>query len=343
MTPLLEVAKRTRAWPKWGRYAGAAALALIGYAVQLLLRDEIRPHFFALSLPAILVSATLFGGNAGAWSVALSAALIGYFLLEPPGFAIAHPVDAMALVLFIGTSLLLVFIIEENFEALRRLGVEEAAEREALARASEADRLKGLLLQEMAHRTKNDLQLLSSMLQIEGRALEEGRGRASLLSAASRISVVSRVHSLLHYGGAPRVEMQTLIDDLCADLRVSLVGMRPMALRAEVESGLLPLEAARSAALIVNELVTNAIKHAFPDDRPGTVTVRLTREGEMLRLVVADDGVGNPEAAESTPKGAGFGQRLVRSLAQQIGGALTIRAEPLSGTRCELRFPAPEA
>jgi two-component sensor histidine kinase len=338
MRILLAAARQCRARPQWMRYAGATALSLIAYFVQLLLRHEVPPHFFLLSLPAVLLSVLLFGGNPGAWSVAISAGLTGYFLLDPQGFAIVDRVDAMALVLFIATALLLVFIVDDLIQELDWAGREAQAAEGALERLAEAARLKDLLLQEMSHRTKNDLQFLSSMLQIEGRALEEGKGRASLLAAASRMTVVGRVHSLLQHSGSDQVEMQPLIDDLCADLRVSLIGLRPIALRAEVEAGQLPLDAARSIALIVNELVTNALKHAFPDDCPGTVTVRLTREEGALRLLVRDDGVGHP--AESASPGAGFGQKLVRSLAQQLGGAFTMEAAS-TGTRCELRFPTP--
>lgn len=334
---LLALSRRTRALPKWARYAGATLLALIAFAAQVLLRAEIPPHLFILYFPAVLLAATLFGGNPAVWSVTLCAGLSGFFLFEPRGFAISDPVEAAALVLFVATALLLVFVIDELYRAFDRLDAEALRTKEALARASESSRLQALLLQEMAHRTKNDLQFLSSMLQIEGRALEAGMGRASLLAAASRIAVVGRVHSLLQRGGPAHAEMKPLIEELCADLRVSLVGIRPIALRAEVEPCMLPLETARSTALIVNELVTNALKHAFPDERPGTVKIRLARERNETVLIVEDDGVGQPPGS---PSRAGFGQKLVRSLAQQLGGALTIRPEP-TGTHCELRFPAP--
>jgi two-component sensor histidine kinase len=337
MTTLLATSRQTRAWPKWSRYAGATGLALIAFAAQMLLREEIPPQFFLAYFPAILFAVTLFGGNPAVWSVSFSAGLSGYFLFEPRGFAISDPVDALTLVLFIATALLLVFVVDELYRAFDRLDAEATRTKEALTRAIEAGRLEALLAQEMAHRTKNDLQFLSSMLQIEGRALEPGGGRASLLAAASRISVVGRVHSLLQRGGPPLADMKPLIDELCADLQVSLVGVRPVALRAEVEPCVLPLETARSTALIVNELVTNALKHAFPDERPGTVKIRLAREQSETVLIVEDDGIGLPPAP---PSRAGFGQKLVRSLAQQLGGGLTIRAEP-TGTRCELRFPAP--
>lgn len=77
MGVILTAAWRSRAWPLWTRYAGATALSLLGFFVQLALRQEIPPHFFLLSLPATLFSAVLFGGNPATWSIALSAGSTG--------------------------------------------------------------------------------------------------------------------------------------------------------------------------------------------------------------------------------------------------------------------------
>jgi two-component sensor histidine kinase len=337
MKRLLASSAQIRAWPKWRRYVGASGLVLLAFGAQILMRDEVPPHLFPLYFPAVVAAAILFGGNPAAWSVTLGAGMTAYFLFQPRGFAVADPIDALALVLFVATALPLVFVMSEVLTEFDRRGREQKAAQEALAHATEADRLKDLLLQEMAHRTKNDLQFLSSMLQIEARALGDGDGRASLLSAASRIAVVGRVHSLLQRGGPPNVEMKPLIGDLCADLRISLVGLRPIAFRVEAESLLLPMDAARSTALIVNELATNALKHAFPDDRPGTVKIRLAREDDEIVLLVEDDGIGIPA---DTQQESGFGRKLVRALAQQLGGVVA-NGSGEAGARCELRFPAP--
>jgi two-component sensor histidine kinase len=336
--PILGLAARTRDWPAWRRHAGASVLAAVAFGGLLLLRQGLPGAHFMLFLPAVLLSAALFGRSASIWAVALSAILAAAFLLEPKGLGVADPIEALALVLFICAGLLIEFVVAELVREIDKLEHESTTVRAALARAVEEDRLKDLRLQDMSHRIKNDLQFLSTMLQVEARSLEEGNGRAALLSAASRIGVVSRVHSLLQHGGQPFVEMKPLIDNLCADLRVSLVGLRPIAIREDVEHFLLPLHVARSIALIANELVTNALKYAFPDDRLGTVQIRLARVGDEITLLVEDDGVGLPHSAG--PCGSGFGQKLVRSLAHHLGGVFTIGDEP-SGTRCELRFPAP--
>jgi two-component sensor histidine kinase len=176
------------------------------------------------------------------------------------------------------------------------------------------------------------------MLQTEARALEDYNARASLLAASSRVAVVSRVYALLQHDGGRDVWMRPLIDDLCANLRLALIGERPIALRTEVADCALEVDEARAVALIVNELVVNALKYAFPDERAGTVKVRLTREGDDLALTVEDNGVG-PASTEAM--GLGSGHKLVRSLGQQLGGAAIIEPGADRGLRCELRFPAP--
>jgi two-component sensor histidine kinase len=335
-TNLIDLSARSRALPGWMRYLAASGLTLAALAAQALLHDKLPPGQLLLFVPAVLLAALLFGGDAGGWAAAFSAALAAYFLFQGEGFAVSDPAEAFALVLFICVSLSIVYVLQELFGALDQRAAETAA---ALACATKTERLKGLYLQEMAHRTKNDLQFVASLLQMEGRTLDDEERKASLLSAASRVAVVARVYALLQNGGALDVEMKPLIDDLCADLRLALIGLRPIALRTEVESCALGVDEARAVALIVNELVVNALEYAFPEDRAGTVKVRLARAGDDFALTVADDGVG---LLSMESKGAGFGQKLARSLAQQLGGVVTIEAGAV-GMRCELRFPAPPA
>ncbi|WP_018266308.1 sensor histidine kinase [Methylosinus sp. LW4] len=334
MHELLALAARSRALPIWARFLGATCLSLGALALHLSLREKLPPGQLLLFVPAVMFSALLFGGEAGGWSAAFGAALAAYFLFPGEGFAVSDPAEALALVLFIGVALAIVFVMQELAGAIDRRGGETAV---AHALATKTERLRKLYLQEMAHRTKNDLQFVCSMLQMEARALEGDDARAPLLAAASRVAVVSRVYALLQHDGARAVWMRPLIDDLCANLRLAMIGVRPIALRTEVADCALEMDDARSVALIVNELVVNALKHAFPDERAGTVKVRLTRDGENLVLTVEDDGVG-PASTEAMD--LGYGHKLVRSLGQQLGGAAII--EPgAKGLRCELRFPAP--
>ena len=106
--------------------------------------------------------------------------------------------------------------------------------------------------------------------------------------------------------------MRGYLEQLCGHLADALRDVRPIVVKVDAAEIYLPAEQAVPIGLIVNELVTNALKHAFPDERPGAIEVLLTRESE-LTLLVRDDGVG------CTLKREGLGTRLIRLLAQQLG------------------------
>ncbi len=150
------------------------------------------------------------------------------------------------------------------------------------------------------------------------------------------------------------MDTKEFIEGLCRDLDRAVSGgeLRPVALIAEAESHTLDAERAVHLGLVLNELVTNALKYAFPDNGAGTVRVRFNREGESFVLSVSDDGVGLPahetsaamRAAGERPLGTGLGTRLLQGLAAQLRGALSRRqGENGVGTLAELRFPVAEA
>ena len=131
------------------------------------------------------------------------------------------------------------------------------------------------------------------------------------------------------------VDIREFLSEVCNDLRVSAIGARPITILTELDPVELPFEAAISVGLIVNELVQNAIKYAFPGERPGTIQVTLRRMGDEAHLTIADDGIGH--APRST--GSGLGQRLMASFAQQLGGTLEVRTG--KGRMTIINFPAP--
>jgi len=144
-------------------------------------------------------------------------------------------------------------------------------------------------------------------------------------------------------GHRGRLDVGSFIKGLCSDLGVSLTGLRPVSLKVEAETIEMPVKDAVAAALIVNELVTNALKHAFPDERAGTVLVRLATDAKHIVLTVADDGTGAPVSkGQISSRSRGLGQKLVRALAQQLGGTMEATSGEV-GTHCSVRFPAPSS
>jgi two-component sensor histidine kinase len=193
--------------------------------------------------------------------------------------------------------------------------------------------------QEVHHRVKNTLAATAGVLRLQARAAPSAEARAALDEALGRLGVFASAHDLLCRAatGAGAVEMAALLERLvdalrwypsCTDGRVRL--------RVRADEGVwLPPDVAVSLALVANEAVTNACKHAFPDGRAGEVEVRLGRRADgALVLAVRDDGVGLPIQA---PEG-GLGMRLIRGFVRKVGATLTLSGE--GGTTVALTLPA---
>lgn len=193
------------------------------------------------------------------------------------------------------------------------LAIEDVTERERVQREHEAacERI-GILLQELTHRVKNSLQTIASMVMLESRRLKSDEGIAALERVSHRISALAHLYATLSKSDAvDAADSEAYLVELCRDLVGSVQGGgRAIVLKTDIESTLLPTDRAIPIGLIVNELVTNAFKYAFPSDTRGAVTVTLRREQGNLCLMVADDGIGiDPERADS-----GLGSRLITAL-----------------------------
>jgi two-component sensor histidine kinase len=214
-------------------------------------------------------------------------------------------------------------------------------EREADRRVAEALAAKEVLLKEVNHRVKNSLQLVSGILALQSRGLPE-LSRKEFEEARLRIQAVALVHERLHKAAdVRRVDLRAFLDALCRDLKQATVGDRAVDIALDVPPVMVPNEQAVPLALIVNELVTNALKYAYPDGT-GAIRVAVARGADdLLCLTVGDDGVGLPESFEEKAK-TSLGMRLVRALAHQIGGSVAHeRREP--GTAFHVTFRLSDA
>jgi two-component sensor histidine kinase len=273
--------------------------ALVGFCFILLIGLQ-REGLLALYilLPAVFISAVLFNRGSGIYAAVLSTLLL-YLLLTPQGDVLLPRQYILPLAGFAVTALGFAIVSE---------GLRMAWER-----AAAAERAKDLLLQELAHRTKNNLAIVTSMLSMQAQLKTNPETRHALEKAISRIRAIASAHEYLRSTeDNDRVEMRKYLEQLCGHLEDALRDVRPIVVRVSAAEVYLPAEQAVPVGLIVNELVTNALKHAFPDDRAGTVEVVLTQESE-LTLVVSDDGIG------CTVKREGLGTRLIRLLVQQLG------------------------
>ena len=176
------------------------------------------------------------------------------------------------------------------------LAIEDVTERVRLERehAIAHERI-GMLMQELTHRVKNSLQSIAAMVMIESRSHKSGEGKAALERVSHRIDALGQLYAKLSKSDTVEaVDAATYLDELCRDLVASVQreGGTSIVLKTDIESELLPTDQAIPIGLIVNELVTNALKYAFPSETKGTVMVTLKRVPGELRLTVADDGKG---------------------------------------------------
>ena len=219
------------------------------------------------------------------------------------------------------------------------LAIEDVTERVRLERehAAAHERI-GRLLQELTHRVKNSLQFIAAMVMIEAQSHKGGEGKAALERVSHRITALGQLYAKLSKADTVEaVDAASYLDELCRDLIASVhkQGDTSIVLKTDIESELLPTDRAIPIGLIVNELVTNAVKYAFPGEAKGTVMVMLKRVPEGLRLTVADDGQGlDLRRADS-----GLGGRLVNGFAQQLGGQVE-RKSGSQGTTVHLILPS---
>jgi chemotaxis protein methyltransferase CheR len=221
------------------------------------------------------------------------------------------------------------------------LAIEDVTEPARLERehAAAHERI-GMLMQELTHRVKNSLQLIAAIVMIEARGLERSEGKAALERVSRRITALGHLYSKLSEADTfETIDAATYLNELCRHLIASVYkdGDTFIMLKTDIESELLPADRAIPIGLIVNELVTNAVKYGFPGEAHGTVMVTLKRVPGELRLTVADDGQGfDPRWADS-----GLGGRLVDAFAQQLGGHVERKSDS-QGTAVHLNLPSRE-
>jgi PAS domain S-box-containing protein len=198
---------------------------------------------------------------------------------------------------------------------------------------------KDVLLGEIHHRVKNNLQIIYSLLDLQLARISDPFVVDLLRDSQNRVRSMALIHQTLYQSkDFARVDINSFLDSLVPSLITSYgVQSGRIAIHVEAVGVLLPINIAIPCGLVVNELISNALKHAFPHGQSGEITVLLRNEPDrQLLLSVSDDGIGLPSDLDIANT-ATLGLQLVRLLADQIGAEIAIqRADP---TRFELRSP----
>jgi len=306
--------------PRWVTQLCVALLCAAGAGVIRAMLDGAAPGAapFALVFPAVML-ATLFGRwFAGLITAALT---IGYawFYLYPivDSFAFVDRAGAVNVAVVTFATLITVAIGEIFSRAVRRATQER--DREI------ADR--DLFLAEFDHRVKNNFTIVAGLLDMQRRRATDPATVEALGAALARVESIGRAHRHLYRSGQPGlVEMRDYLGDLCATLADALLLRGGVVLECNIAEGALPRDRAVSIGLVVNELVTNAAKHAFTGRETGTITVTFGPRPGGWELTVSDNGSGIDEKAKPSADG-GLGSRLIEAFARQAGGTISIESD----------------
>lgn len=215
------------------------------------------------------------------------------------------------------------------------LRTEEVERSNHLLRESLLD--KETLLREIHHRVKNNLQVIASLLRLQARQVNDSKAHAALSDMGNRVRAIADIHQTLYNSSElARVDMAEFAAQLVKNL-LSVYQIDHERVRVQLQISTISLEIGLAVpyGLMLNELISNALKYAFPDGREGTLVVALDTSGEVL--TVSDDGIGLPVASDIAAKGS-LGLQLVQLLAEQIGAQ--VRVESKGGTRVTVSRPA---
>jgi PAS domain S-box-containing protein len=220
------------------------------------------------------------------------------------------------------------------------MDVTERQRADAAVRASLRE--KEVLLKEIHHRVKNNMQVIHSLLSLQARHTRDPHALEVLTESQNRVRSMALVHEKLYQSqDLARINFREYVQKLGAELlRTYRIAPQTVTLAVDIEPVELGLDAAVPCGLIISELVTNCLRHAFPDGRTGTVRVGLHGAGEALALTVADDGAGLPEALDIR-RSATLGLQLVNTLVDQMDG--TIAVDRNGGTTVRITFRKPPA
>jgi two-component sensor histidine kinase len=291
--------------------------AAVGYVVTLglvlavlLFEYMYRPalHRYLPFLPVVFVSALFFGRPAGLFATLLSAAFGDDVIDLLRDGSAPQPTEMLFIVLYVSVGCATAWLIE--------------ALRSAVCKLLDAEAETSLLLDELAHRTRNDLMMISSVLNLQAMRQTDAHAREALESAVARVRVIAEAQERLRKSGKHgEVEVAAYLRALGHGLAELLRDVRPIRVRVLATPMFVDAPVAVSVGLIANELVTNAFKYAFPDGQGGTVQITLELTAAGVVLSVEDDGVGVPPAKKD-----GLGTRLVHLLASHLGG--TVQSMP---------------
>jgi two-component sensor histidine kinase len=307
--------------PLLGLIAGFA-IFVIAFLLRYAAGGVLESVPFITLFPAILLSA-LVGGLRVGLAIAVVSFFAGWYFFLPPyrSWSLQEHNAVWALILFWVTAGIQLYVIDALNRAVDGL-------------SAERDRV-GVLFRELQHRVANNMMFVASLIRLQRKAIEARPESAFALldQAQARLETMARIHRRLYDPEVLDRSLTTYFEALVRDI-LEAAGAKNIAYTVEVAPAQFDLSRLVILSLLMNELVTNAIKHGLAGREHGTVAVKLDRQGDQFLLTVGDDGLGMPASAVEE---SSLGMAIIRSLAAQLGGEVTWSSGP--GTTATVLFP----
>jgi len=234
---------------------------------------------------------------------------------------------ALCLVLLILLAVLLLFYAKRKEKNMKLMSLNHELDKK--------NQQNELLLKEIHHRVKNNLEMVKSLISLQSSHLEDSKTRDAMMASQNRVQSMGIIHQKLYQGdNLGSIEMKDYFVNLSEGILDSFKAEDKVQIECVMDDLELDIDTAVPLGLIVNELLTNAIKYAFPDSKEGIVRVSLKKEQGTLVMDVADNGVG--KRTDQSAKGTGFGSQLVRLLTTQLNGQM--KEEVTQGTHLSFKF-----
>ncbi|WP_428032235.1 sensor histidine kinase [Ancylobacter sp.] len=331
---LVRAAQPLRRHP-WLPHAVGVLMFALALGLRFAVDAVLPPGFpFLTFFPAVILTTFFCGLRPGIICAALSTVAAWFFFIGPANGMRLDGQTLLALGFFVVIAAIDITLIHFTFSAADRL----RTEKETTARLLESQRT---MFQELQHRVANNMQFVAALLTLQKRKVGQDASQAvtALDEARSRLDTIARIHRQLYAPERLDLPTEQYLRQLCCDL-VTASGARGVT--STVSSPNLPLNVAQltTLSMLVAEIVTNSLKHAFVDADAGTIGITvLSSGGNQYEMTIADDGRGLPPGADLS-RGDGLGWRIIQSLATQLGGHVELanRVEPSRGTAVRVRF-----
>ncbi len=316
---LVAALRRLRQDRPWLAMGLALAIFLFAVAVRFLVGDSLRDVPFITLFPAILIAALIGGLRAGIIVTILSGLAAWYWFVPPENsFAISVPGGVLSMLFFLVTASIQLYVIRTLNLAVDELSVERDQ--------------SAVMFQELQHRVANNLQFVAALLRLQRRTA--AANPATVLEVAERrLELMARIHRRLYDPAAIRKPVSEYFRGLCTEL-VEATGAKNVVCVVETAPVNFDIRRLMMLSLLLNEIVTNSLKHAFSEGQIGTISIRLDEDANRYSLIVSDNGRG---LALSAPALEGLGFSIMRDLAAQLGGEITFSGE--KGMTTRIIFP----